>query len=41
DHFDDDTFFGPRIFVPQYWFEYTLAGMELHHQPDGVPLIEK
>lgn len=41
DHFADDTAIGPDVSVPQSWFEYTLVGLDVHHQADGVPLIQE
>jgi uroporphyrinogen-III decarboxylase len=40
-NFDDDSFIGPGLSASVgMYFEYTLVGMTVGHQPDGVPIIQ-
>ncbi|NOZ22906.1 MAG: hypothetical protein GXP25_17655 [Planctomycetes bacterium] len=41
DHFDDDTVIAPNVSASTgMYFEYTVVGMGVKHQPDGVPIIQ-
>ncbi|MEW6354785.1 MAG: uroporphyrinogen decarboxylase family protein [Planctomycetota bacterium] len=41
DHFDDDTVVAPNVSASRgMYFEYTVVGMSVRHQPDGVPIIQ-
>ncbi len=41
EHFQDDRFMTEDISVSVgYYFEYTLFGMSVIHQPNGVPIIQ-
>lgn len=41
-HFDDDTFCAPNLCASVgMYFDFTVVGMRVRHQPDGVPIIQE